>query len=246
MIKTIIYMKEKLQIFMIALLFSTAAICQTVNIIPQPVSVSVKTGSFQITKQTKLVAPGAAEKLAVDFFNDYLQTYYGFKLAVTKTAAPKSISFGGRYKLDGAKAGAYTLSSGAGGVAVKANSPEGVFYGMQTLIQLLPTEKGATLTVQAVEISDEPRFAYRGSMLDVARHFFPVSFVKKYIDYLALHKMNYFHWHLTDDQGWRVEIKKYPKLTTAGAFRHGSVIGRYPAWRLLHPGTNEGCSGVCS
>ncbi len=221
-------MKEKLQIFMLAVLCSTTAICQKVNIIPQPVSVSVKPGKFVITKQTKLVAPRAAEKLAADFLNDYLQQYYGFKLTISKTPSPKSISFNGNLKMDDAKAGAYKFKSGAAGVAVTANSPEGVFYGMQTLIQLLPAEKAASLPVQAVEIADEPRFAYRGSMLDVGRHFFPVSFVKKYIDYLALHKMNYFHWHLTEDQGWRVEIKKYPRLTTVGAFRNGSVIGRYP------------------
>ncbi|WP_431242881.1 family 20 glycosylhydrolase [Flavobacterium sp. P21] len=80
----------------------------------------------------------------------------------------------------------------------------------------------------AVDVNDEPRFVYRGAMLDVGRHFFPVSFVKKYIDYLALHKLNYFHWHLTEDQGWRIEIKKYPKLTEIGSKRNGSIIGRYP------------------
>src|SRR5260221_4499621 len=98
---------------------------------------------------------------------------------------------------------------------------------MQTLIQLLPVNSDK-LQVPSVSVTDYPRFSYRGMHLDVGRHFFPVSFVKKYIDYIALHKMNYLHWHLTEDQGWRIEIKKYPKLTQVGAWRNGTIIGRYP------------------
>src|SRR4029079_6009546 len=110
----------------------------------------------------------------------------------------------------------------------------GVFYGIQTLIQLLPVSNDKPKTVNDklpipfVSITDYPRFFYRGMHLDVCRHFFPVSFVKKYIDYIALHKMNYFHWHLTEDQGWRIEIKKYPNLTKVGAWRNGTIVGRYP------------------
>lgn len=91
-------------------------------------------------------------------------------------------------------------------------------------------EKGAVaeLTIPAVTIEDSPEFGYRGMHLDVARHFFPVSFVKKYIDILAMHKMNTFHWHLTEDQGWRIEIKKYPRLTEIGAYRNGTIVGHYP------------------
>lgn len=90
-------------------------------------------------------------------------------------------------------------------------------------------EKGAVaeLTIPAVTIEDSPEFGYRGMHLDVARHFFPVSFVKKYIDILAMHKMNTFHWHLTEDQGWRIEIKKYPRLTEIGAYRNGTIVGHY-------------------
>src|SRR5260221_9640337 len=98
---------------------------------------------------------------------------------------------------------------------------------MQTLIQLLPVNNDK-LQVPFVSVTDYPRFSYRGMHLDAGRHFFPVSFVKKYIDYLALHKMNYFHWHLTEDQGWRIEIKKYPRLTEVGAWRNGTIIGHYP------------------
>jgi hexosaminidase len=103
-----------------------------------------------------------------------------------------------------------------------------LFYAFQTLIQLLPTTFSKEVKIPCCTIKDYPRFAYRGMHLDVSRHFFPVSFIKKYIDYLALHKFNTFHWHLTDDQGWRIEIKKYPGLTSVGAHRNGTIIGRYP------------------
>ncbi|MBK9532517.1 MAG: beta-N-acetylhexosaminidase [Chitinophagaceae bacterium] len=107
-----------------------------------------------------------------------------------------------------------------------------IFYGIQTLLQLIPSNQFYNtknkLSIPYVSITDHPRFLYRGMHLDVCRHFFPVSFVKKYIDYLAAYKFNTFHWHLTDDQGWRIEIKKYPGLTTAGAWRNGTIIGRYP------------------
>ena len=125
-------------------------------------------------------------------------------------------------------ASAYKFQSGSSGIQISGNSALGSFYGMQTLIQLLPLEKSKSLIIPAVDIEDEPRFAYRGAMLDVCRHFFSVSFIKKYIDYLALHKINYFHWHLTEDQGWRIEIKKYPNLTKVGSIRNGTIIGRYP------------------
>src|SRR6266487_5431604 len=127
------------------------------------------------------------------------------------------------------------------GAYIGGDNEEGVFYGVQTLIQLLPVDssnlqiknpkskiENSKLEIPYVSIKDYPRFKYRGMHLDVGRHFFPVSFIKKYIDYLALHKMNYFHWHLTEDQGWRIEIKKYPRLTQVGAWRNGTIIGRFP------------------
>src|SRR5690606_25158364 len=114
-------------------------------------------------------------------------------------------------------------------IKISASTEEGFFYGVQTLLQLIPVQaKGERFVIPAVAISDYPRFDYRGMHLDVSRHFFDIKFVKKYIDYLAMHKMNFFHWHLTDDHGWRIEIKKYPKLTEVGAWRNGSIIGLWP------------------
>lgn len=128
----------------------------------------------------------------------------------------------------------YHLSVKPDEVRIRASDPQGVFYAVQTLLQLLPPEIFSTKKeesiewkIPCIEIEDSPRFEYRGMHLDVARHFFGVEEVKKYIDQLAARKMNYFHWHLTEDQGWRIEIKKYPKLTEIGGFRNGTLIGHY-------------------
>jgi len=132
----------------------------------------------------------------------------------------------------------YTLVTRKSGIIIQGYSPRGVFYGIQTLLQLLPPEvfgesglaKLKGLKIPQVEIQDEPRFGWRGMHLDVGRHIYSVEFIKKYIDLIALHKMNVFHWHLTEDQGWRIEIKKYPKLTGIGSVRKnadGTIYGGF-------------------
>ncbi|PRZ25293.1 beta-N-acetylhexosaminidase [Flavobacterium granuli] len=210
------------------LLCSVMSFGQEVNIIPQPVQVTTNTGSFVINPKTSLVVSNKTDNATAAFLNEYLSDYYGFKLPIVKKAAKNYIKFNSLKNVKGLKAEGYSLKSDSKGVIIAGNSAIGTFYGMQTLIQLLPLEKSDALKIAAVDVKDEPRFVYRGAMLDVARHFFPVSFVKKFIDYLALHKLNYFHWHLTEDQGWRIEIKKYPKLTEIGSHRNGSIVGRYP------------------
>lgn len=121
----------------------------------------------------------------------------------------------------------YRLTTDAQGVRLCARTPRGIFYGIQTLRKSMPASaQGATILLPSGQVEDRPRFAYRGMHLDVCRHFFPLSFVKKYIDLLALHNMNTLHWHLTDDQSWRLEIKKYPRLTEVGSQRSRTVIGR--------------------
>ncbi len=111
-------------------------------------------------------------------------------------------------------------------ITIEGNTPQGVFYGIQTLRKALPIADAGQIEIPLVTIDDAPRFKYRGMHLDVGRHFFSIDFVKRYIDILALHNVNTFHWHLTEDQGWRMEIKKYPRLTEIGAWRKGTVIGR--------------------
>ncbi len=134
------------------------------------------------------------------------------------------------------KAGGYTLHSDNNRVIIWGQDAPGVFYGIQTIIQLLPPTPSKNLTIAAVQITDYPQYGYRGMMLDVSRHFFDTSFIKKYIDFIALHKMNTFHWHLTGDQGWRIQIKKYPKLTEVGAWRDSTLIGSYSdkPWKFDH------------
>jgi hexosaminidase len=123
--------------------------------------------------------------------------------------------------------GWYSLSATAAGTEIRAASETGVFYGIQTLLQLVKNNSGRAELPETIISGDFPAFRYRGMHLDVCRHFFPVAFIKKYIDLLAIHKMNYFHWHLTEDQGWRIEIEKYPNLTSIGAWRKGSMVGKY-------------------
>ena len=221
-------MFKSFTLFCINVLFCSAIFAQQINIIPQPLSVIIEKGKFTITSATKLVVKDKKDYATASFLIKYLQEYYGIKLKQVSTDADKSITISSGNKEEGLTASAYKFQSGSSGIQISGNSALGSFYGMQTLIQLLPLEKSKSLIIPAVDIEDEPRFAYRGAMLDVCRHFFSVSFIKKYIDYLALHKINYFHWHLTEDQGWRIEIKKYPNLTKVGSIRNGTIIGRYP------------------
>ena len=203
---------------------------QGINIIPQPVSVKQPkiAASFTVTPATIIVLEGSGLENSVNFLNDYLQQYYNFKLKIAKSSSSKNAIALNYERMNKRVPGAYNLQVNNNGIYIAGDNEEGVFYGIQTLIQLLPPQAGGALAIPYVSINDYPRFGYRGMMLDVGRHFFPADFVKKYIDYLALHKMNYFHWHLTDDQGWRIEIKKYPRLTEVGAWRSGTIIGHNP------------------
>jgi len=221
---------------------------QTLAIIPKPVSAQIQSGSFTIDPLVVLVAD-TSDSPSTNFFNAYLQEIYGFHLRVVREDQQPSSGYIRLYNhpdknpgIVPGPEGRYTLKVDPNSIVIRGDTHVGVFYGIQTLIQLLPLKPYVMLPtgpavrtfdntgykIPAVSIEDYPRFAYRGLMLDVGRHFFPVEFVKKYIDYIALHKMNYFHWHLTEDQGWRIEIKKYPRLTEVGAWRNGTIIGHHP------------------
>ncbi len=215
-------------IVVLLIFLGQSVLAQTVSVIPRPVSYETKGGTFGIGPGTVLVVSDPGDEKAARFFNDYLQQFYGFRLAVKSRGTDNAIQL--RTGKGGKSGDGYSLQITGKGVLIDGETYPGTFYGIQSLIQLLPVsgKKGQSLAVPLVSIRDEPRFSYRGMHLDVGRHMFPVSFVKRYIDYIALHKMNYFHWHLTEDQGWRIEIKKYPELTRAGAYRDGTIIGRYP------------------
>jgi hexosaminidase len=216
-------------LFGVFILLNTTLPAQ-VSIIPQPVSVVTPKvmGQFVINANTPIILEASGLMNVVNFLNDYLQEVYGFQLKVRKEAHGTPAIFLGYQRLDHPNAGAYAITIHKKGIYIDGDNEAGTFYGMQSLLQMLPVTISASLKVPFVSIQDHPRFEYRGLHLDVSRHFFPVDYVKRYIDYIALHKMNYFHWHLTDDQGWRIEIKKYPRLTEVGAWRDGTIIGHHP------------------
>ena len=195
------------------------------QIIPKPVLLETLNGQFLLDASTKISG-------TVELVNEgeYLAGLVGLKYDISDSEGGDII-----LKLDESieEEEGYTLTVSYDKIVVAGKTSTGVFYGIQTLRQLMPiaiesSENLAEITIPAVTIKDSPRFGYRGMHLDVARHFYPVDFVKKYIDLIAMHKMNTLHWHLTEDQGWRIEIKKYPKLTEVGAFRNGTIIGHHP------------------
>lgn len=193
------------------------------NIIPAPLSQTITNGSFLLSNKTSLQFDTDLNDVA-NYFNKYLKNSFNFTLKSSKTNT--KISFLLDNTIDNEEG--YHLLITKDKIDIKAKTAKGAFYGVQTLIQLLPiTTDKESITIQCLEIIDKPQFSYRGMHLDVGRHFFSVDFIKKYIDMIAMLKMNTFHWHLTEDQGWRIEIKKYPKLQEISAFRKETLIGHY-------------------
>lgn len=223
-------MKKSILLFLSSfIVFQTLAQTDAnMGIIPVPVAIKKTSGTFQLDKTVALISNESVNAKTADLLNAFIVTKGGFALRETKTvtSGQKSIiltSAGAeKLPLEG-----YTIQISANQIKV-VGKDAGLFYAIQSLMQLMPDKKNDKITIQTVEIKDYPRFKYRGMHLDVSRHFFPVSFVKQYIDVLATYKINTFHWHLTDDQGWRIEIKKYPKLTSIGAKRSGTIVGNYP------------------
>ena len=210
------------------------------SIIPKPLRMEVGSGVFRLGRETKIIID--SKSLEAREVGEYLaaklrrSTGHPLDTGTTTGKIPAgSILLRTADAL--AKMGneGYRLTSSKGGVKLEAFAPAGLFYGVQTLLQLLPAEvEGGTQpadsdwSIPFVRIEDEPRFVWRGAHLDVGRHFFPKEFIKKYIDLLAMYKLNTFHWHLTEDQGWRIEIKKYPRLTEIGAWRRETMDDATP------------------
>lgn len=210
------------------------------NIIPQPESLAFREGTFTLNSETVIKADDSS--FEAQFLQQYIHENNGLKLAINKNAksencialnyslSPKLLvtkdSSGKRssYKSNNEE---YMLLINKSEITIAAQERAGVFHGIQSLLQLLPLEEKDEIKLPCLLINDQPKFKWRGMHLDVSRHFFDIEFIKKYIDYLAQYKMNTFHWHLTDDQGWRIEIKNYPKLTEIGAWRNGSMVGHY-------------------
>ena len=224
-------MRKNILAFCLTLFFSGMYAQQApathLNIIPEPVSTIVKKGTFSPPKHITVSRPdGADNDLTVNFLTEKLRNFTDGKVTVKNSGkatiqlilnTTKDTSIGNE---------GYTLTVLPKNITIRANSAAGLFYGVQTLVQLFPPEIESPHTtacndvkIPVLEITDYPRVGWRGLMLDVARHFFTVDEVKQYIDKMVRYKYNMLHWHLTDDEGWRIEIKSLPKLTSVGAWR---------------------------
>ncbi|MDR1169729.1 MAG: family 20 glycosylhydrolase [Prevotellaceae bacterium] len=209
---------------------------QEINITPKPMELSVRDGKFTLKSNTIFVVKDEPVRRVADFFISKIQRSTGYSL-LKQQDRPSSnyidLSIVADLKVNDE---GYTVDVAGDGISVKATTPQGIFYGLQTVMQLLPAEIESpdvvkiSWTIPNVSIKDEPRFKYRGQHLDVCRHFVDVEHIKKQLDVMAMFKINKFHWHLTDDQGWRIESKKYPKLNSASTVRtesEGNIYGPY-------------------
>ena len=206
------------------------------TIIPAPLSFEEKQGEFVINDKTRIVLKDKKAKAPLPFLTDRLSRISGLNLKIQNTTGKEDdnviIFTPSKDKALGQEG--YKIDANDKQIRIQANEEVGFFYAIQSLLQLLPPEIYSNKkefkskwSIPAVAITDIPRFEYRGLHLDVGRHMYPVAFIKKYIDLLAMQKMNRFHWHLTEDQGWRIEIKRYPKLTEIGSIRKETISNRY-------------------
>lgn len=197
-----------------------------INVTPRPLSLEEKAGKFILSDNVVFVTDNAELEKVANFFAAKIKQSTGYQLAIKSEQPTKGyIKLSINTELDLNDEG-YTLTTSEEGATIHAKTAHGAFYAMQTFLQLLPAEIESPVLVKAIEwstpavdIKDEPRLKYRGQMLDVCRHFVDVDYIKKQLDVLAMFKINRFHWHLTEDQAWRIEIKKYPKLTELGSKR---------------------------
>lgn len=199
------------------------------NVIPQVQNLSVKDGDVYVFDSSrKLVYDNQDSRRSLELFAQDLEELVGIRPSVaagTSEDAKGNVYF--TLGLQDGRKEAYSINVSSDGILVRAVAPEGIYRATRTLLKSVGTEKTSSVEFPSAEVSDWPRFGYRGLMLDVSRHFSDVEMVKRTIDMLALHQLNIFHWHLTDDQGWRIEIKSHPELTEVGAWRDDTVVGRY-------------------
>ena len=200
------------------------------RVIPLPSEINgIKGTDFKLTERCIVNYPTANRDMERNaaLLSQYVEELTGMHLSTRPTLTPKdragNITLLLNPKMDNDEA--YSILVTPTGIEVSGKTPAGVFYGIQVLRKSLPTGEATTIHLPAAQIASSPRFGYRGMHLDCSRHFFGVETVKRYLDIMALHGMNRLHWHLTDDQGWRVEIKKYPRLAEVGGWRNGTTLG---------------------
>ncbi len=222
-------MKKRFGLLLFSALMSLTSSAQIdYNVIPLPsdIALSIKGETFLLLNDAVVSYSGDNSRMRrnAQFLCDYLQETAGLRMT-TKADLNRGAAITLRTGLKNDNPEAYTLTIDKRGVTVVGASESGVFYGIQTLRKAIGTMQGDTIPLPYVVVTDQPRFPYRGVHIDCSRHFFPVDFLKKYIDILALHGCNNLHWHITDDQGWRFEVKAMPELTEKGSIRKQTVIG---------------------
>lgn len=218
-------MSKKL-LFFLLLLYKSSFSQNPLPLIPKPQSIILGKGSFVLSSKTSIQTD--KNSFEAKYLKEMIKLQTGLDLKIDSKYKSNSIKL--ILKLPDTtnfNKEHYEVNVSNGIIVINAFSNNGLFFGIQTLSQLIPFNVKNEIRIPWMRILDEPKYAWRGMHLDCARHFFPKEFIKKYIDYLAMYKMNTFHWHLTDDQGWRIEIKKYPRLTEIGAWRNGSMIGHF-------------------
>ena len=239
-------MKQFFSIIMAFSLCFSGIMAQSLPLIPLPLNLTQGTGEFTFTSETKIVMKtnSLEVKNACDFFLEIINRSTSLNIGYgTTSTSPVYVELNPQI----AHAEGYYLKVTPKDITIQAQTPTGIFFALQTLRQLLPPEiessaavSGRAWTIPEVAISDEPRFAYRGLLLDVTRHFYPISDIKRYIDLMVIYKFNHLQLHLTDDQGWRIEIKKYPKLHTVGAWRKETLIGHIDVKPHVYDGIPHG------
>ncbi len=233
-------MIKKVFLIVSTLLLFIQTHAQIFPLIPFPNRIQKVAGTFSINENTVIFANNSSNE--ANYLQHYLLDNYGLKIKIVYEVnkvnnvisfliAPAKIDINDKEK--------YQLNIDSNSIKIFAVDNAGIFYGIQTLIQLLPIEKTNVLNIPCLQINDGPRYQWRGMHLDCSRHFFTKNEVKKYIDYLAMYKLNVFHWHLVDDQGWRIEIKKYPFLTKIGSKRKATLIGKPTFDSLGNPSAND-------
>lgn len=236
-------MKVKYFVLIALVFFTTIATGQNIassgmSIIPVPDKLALSEGCFELDSTTKIIVSDEATKQTAGMLNEFISPATGYELEFSnaKDANSKCIEFRINDELSALSSEGYKLMVTEDSILIESSGQAGLFYGIQTLRQLMPPVIYSNVPIHwvkwqvpCVEIEDKPEFKWRGMHLDVCRYFMSKEFVKKYIDLIAMHKMNIFHWHLTDDQGWRIEIKKYPKLAEISAWRNESLIGHLNA-----------------
>ncbi|MCH7408476.1 family 20 glycosylhydrolase [Belliella sp. DSM 111904] len=234
-------MKFKLQLLLIALLLSSkpsfAQDVESLSIIPHPKEFEKGDGVFLLEDRMRVFAESESLRSSVTLFNTQLEALYGIKLNTTSRVDNEiKIKLNFDPEVDNES---YNLKVDRNGIEITGGEA-GVYYGLQSLLQLIKEEEGKFI-ISSVKIKDKPEFGYRGLMIDVSRHFRSLDEMKEIVDLMALFKLNRLHWHLTDDQGWRLEIKKYPKLTQQAAWRDSTIIGQYGDFSpFIYDGTPHG------